>query len=234
MGALDLATLLSPLAPVRPSASDAASVAPPSPLALMQSIVRLHDRLTKARVLWFSTTRPDGRPHVVPTWFDWDGESITVFARPHAQKVRNVRHQPLVMLAIGEADPHFEVELLEGVARVVESPVPDGRGLRPSTRFAAKYAEALDANGQSLDAFAAEFAVALRVRPTRLLDFGARSAGRRPAPSPRGHGADPFDSDRPRSAQIFDPIALPTAELPSAAASPPDLRLDRTTDGRTA
>jgi PPOX class probable F420-dependent enzyme len=143
-------------------------VVPPTAAALVGSIVRLHELLAHARIVWLSTARPDGRPHVVPTWFDWDGEVITVFTRADAQKVRNVRHEPRVMLAIGKPDPMFEVELLE--AEAVVSP----GSVRPSRAFESKYAGALAETGRTIDSFAAEYPQAIRLRPTSLLDWGAR------------------------------------------------------------
>jgi PPOX class probable F420-dependent enzyme len=160
--------------PVARSQERPLAVRPPSPDGLVRSILRVHDLLANARVIWLSSTRPDGRPHVVPTWFDWDGEHITVFTRPHAQKVRNVRHEPRVMVAVGRADLTFEVELLEADAEVVEAA---DRGVRPSARFAAKYADALRETGRSAEAFAEDYAHAIRIRPTRLLDWGARELG---------------------------------------------------------
>jgi PPOX class probable F420-dependent enzyme len=151
------------------------AVRPPAEAAVLRSLVRLHDLLANARVVWLSTVRPDGRPHVVPTWFDWDGESITIFTRRDAQKVRNVRREPRVMVAIGRPEPTFEVELLEGEAAVVDTVAVGARVLRPSDRFAAKYADSLAATGGTVDSFAADFPTALRIRPTRLLDWGARS-----------------------------------------------------------
>jgi PPOX class probable F420-dependent enzyme len=147
---------------------------PPAPASVMRSLVRLHELLANARIVWLSSTRPDGRPHVVPTWFDWDGEVITVFTRPEAQKVRNVRHEPRVMLAIGRPEPSFEVELLEGDAAIVNGPAGGLCVVRPSARFAAKYADSLAETGRTLDRFAADFPHALRIRPTRLLDWAAR------------------------------------------------------------
>ena len=150
------------------------AVRPPASSAVIRSLVRLHDLLANARVVWLSSTRPDGRPHVVPTWFDWDGETITVFTRPEAQKVRNVRHDPRVMVAIGRADLTFEVELLEADAEILDGTTPGSRAARPSPRFAVKYAEALGDAGRTVEAFAEEYPSALRIRPTRLLDWGAR------------------------------------------------------------
>jgi PPOX class probable F420-dependent enzyme len=156
-------------APVSPAPSPV-PIAPPTTDSILGSIVRLHRLLCDARIVWLSTTRPDGRPHVVPTWFDWDGEVITVFTRPEAQKVRNVRHEPRVMVAIGKPEPAFEVELLEADAIVRSCPV------NPSTTFASKYAEALAETGRTIDSYAAEYPHAIRIRPTRLLDWGARGA----------------------------------------------------------
>lgn len=157
-------------APALPLSSFGAPILPPTSAALVGSIIRLHELLRGARIVWLSSARPDGRPHVVPTWFDWDGEVITVFARPNAQKVRNVSHESRVMLAIGKPDPTFEVELLEGDAVIGSSPI------RPSATFASKYAQSLAEMGRSIDAYAVEYPQAIRIRPTRLLDWGARGA----------------------------------------------------------
>jgi PPOX class probable F420-dependent enzyme len=138
-------------------------------------MIRVQSLLATARVIWLSSTRPDGRPHVVPTWFDWDGETITVFTRPDAQKVRNVRCQPRVMIAIGMADATFEVELLEGEALVIDDTSASGL-VRPSEGFVHKYAGAFQSNGLTIDGFALQYPHAIRVRPTRLLDWGAREA----------------------------------------------------------
>ena len=153
-------------------------ISPPRRDALLSSLARLHHLLAEARIVWLSTTRPDGRPHVVPVWFDWDGEIITVFSRPDAQKIRNVRHQPAVMLAVGGVDSMSEVELLEGRAIILDCAAGAASACLPSARFVAKYAALLTEAGHSIDWFSTEFPRALRIRPTRLLDWGARSGQR--------------------------------------------------------
>ena len=47
--------------------------------------------LERQEVVWLSSVRPDGRPHVVPVWFVWEDGSIVVVSKPGAQKVRNLR-----------------------------------------------------------------------------------------------------------------------------------------------
>jgi len=41
-------------------------------------------------VVWLSSVQTDGRPHLVPVWFHWDGEQIVAFSKPHARKVENL------------------------------------------------------------------------------------------------------------------------------------------------
>lgn len=69
--------------------------------------------LSAARVIWLASTRPDGRPHAMPVWFVWDGESIVFTTGRVSQKARNLDHQPAVVLHLGDGD---DVIALDGSA----------------------------------------------------------------------------------------------------------------------
>ena len=73
-------------------------------------------------VLWLSGPDRDGAPHLVPTWFAWDGETIGMGSKPGAQKVRNLRAKPRAMLAIGDAEADFDVGLFEATADLPAEP----------------------------------------------------------------------------------------------------------------
>jgi PPOX class probable F420-dependent enzyme len=126
------------------------------------------DALAAGDVVWVGSVRPDGTPHVVPIWFVWDGETILVFSKPHAQKVRNVQTNPRVMVAVGEPSRDFDVELIEAVAELVPQPtcevLPDG--------FAQKYGARVTEGGLTCDRFADVYSQPIRIRPTRWLDWG--------------------------------------------------------------
>lgn len=121
-------------------------------------------------VVWLSSVQRDGRPHVVPVWFHWDGERIMAFSKPHARKVDNLRDQPRVMLAVGTPGPDFEVELIEATAELPARPaaelMPDG--------FGAKYRELLRRAGLSVQRFADVYSQPIVLRPTRFLGYGGR------------------------------------------------------------
>ena len=61
-----------------------------------------------------ATMRPDGRPHVVPVWFERDGEQI-VFTTWHTTvKARNLRHSPWVSLCVDDEAPPFTYVKVDG------------------------------------------------------------------------------------------------------------------------
>ena len=82
-------------------------------------------------VVWLSSIRADGAPHLVPTWFVWDGEAIDFVSKPGAVKVRNLRADPRAMLALGDAEADFDVGLLEARAELLPEPTP----LEPAGRL---------------------------------------------------------------------------------------------------
>lgn len=131
------------------------------------------DRLLRVEpVVWLSTVRPDGRPHLVPIWFSWDGREILIASKPHAQKVRNLRANPVVMLALGEAEDDFDVGLLEGRAELLEAP---SVAVLPSTHCA-KYRSQMSAIGLSPEEFLATYSQVIRIVPTRFLPWHGRTA----------------------------------------------------------
>lgn len=73
-------------------------------------------QLWAMRSIWLSTTRPDGRPHAVPVWFTWDGRTLYFATHESAQKARNLKGEPWVVIHGGDGD---DVIILEGQAEVV-------------------------------------------------------------------------------------------------------------------
>jgi PPOX class probable F420-dependent enzyme len=132
---------------------------------------RIRRFLEREPVVWLSTVRPDGGPHLVPIWFWWDGEALLVFTKPNAQKVRNLRERPSVMLALGDAENDFDVGMLEGRAELLDAWASEV-GL---TGHLAKYGDRMAAIGLTGDEFAATYSQAIRIRPVRLLPWHGRT-----------------------------------------------------------
>jgi len=82
----------------------------------------IEQRLRSELIIWLSTVRPDGRPHLVPVWFLWDGATFLIFSQPKDLKLRNLRHNPDVVLALETCDQGNEVVLIEGKAAPLDDP----------------------------------------------------------------------------------------------------------------
>jgi nitroimidazol reductase NimA-like FMN-containing flavoprotein (pyridoxamine 5'-phosphate oxidase superfamily) len=76
-------------------------------------------RLTALREIWIATVSPTGRPDAVPGWFWWDGTSVYFTCAARARKVRNIAHQPEVVLHNGDG---ADALILKGRAERVSDP----------------------------------------------------------------------------------------------------------------
>ena len=121
----------------------------------------IDQRLRTDPVIWLHSTRPDGRPHVVPVWFLWDGATILIFSLPNTQKLRNLQHCPTVMLALDSANQGNDIIMLEGRAVLVDD--PNVQAMLPA--FADKYRSL---RSLTAEAWAAMFSQAIRVTPSRF------------------------------------------------------------------
>ena len=77
--------------------------------------------LGSARTAKVATVRSDGRPHVVPVWFDLDGDDL-IFTTWHASvKARDLQRDPRISLCVDDERPPFSFVLLEGTARLSDN-----------------------------------------------------------------------------------------------------------------
>lgn len=129
----------------------------------------IDQRLRSEPIIWFSTVKPDGRPHLVPVWFLWDGSTMLIFSQPDNQKIRNLRHNPAVMLALEAANQGEDIVMFEGTAALVDEP-----GLKATlAAYAQKYDALLKRMGTDAAQMAASYSQAIRVTPTRFIAWGA-------------------------------------------------------------
>ena len=146
------------------------------------AVARIERFLEQEPIVWLSTVRPDGTPHIVPIWFWWDGEALLVFSKPDAQKVRNLRARPSAMLALGDAEEDFDIGLIEGRAEILDGTTAE---VLPAGHLA-KYADRMAAIGLTPAEYAETYSLVDpdRARPLSRLarpDAAAERPGRRRA-----------------------------------------------------
>lgn len=127
--------------------------------------------LDTEEVLWLSTFGTDGFPGLVPLWFSWDGEAILVVSKPHAEKVVDMRSDPRVMVALGNAEEDFDVGLIEACAELVDTPADR---FLPESHWT-KYASDLASIGLTRQEYVRTYSQAVRLVPVRYLGWHGRS-----------------------------------------------------------
>lgn len=121
-------------------------------------------RLREDPMIWLTSVRPDGRPHLVAVWFLWDGTHIIIFSKPNNQKIRNIRQNPNVTLGLDDTKRGADVVTIEGIAELVDDPTL--AATLPA--YAAKYQGLMARLGMDAAQMAAIYSQAIRITPTRL------------------------------------------------------------------
>lgn len=127
--------------------------------------------LDREKILWLGTAGPGGEPSLVPTWFLWDGSAFLLFSKPDARKVRNMRRNPHVMLALGDAEADFDVQLVEGHAELL-APLNDET---VPHELVTKYRREMRSIGLSAAEYARTYSQPIRVTPNRFLEWHGRT-----------------------------------------------------------
>lgn len=124
----------------------------------------IDERLRAELMMWLSTVRPDGRPHLVPVWFLWDGRTILIFSRPNQQKLRNLQHNSSVVVALDTAEQGDDVVMIEGKAELLDDPKVSAA----LPAYAEKYKQRLALYGWTGEAMAQDYSEAIRITPTKF------------------------------------------------------------------
>jgi nitroimidazol reductase NimA-like FMN-containing flavoprotein (pyridoxamine 5'-phosphate oxidase superfamily) len=91
-------------------------------------------RLESAIVYWIASTRPDGRPHVIPRDGMWLDGGLYYGGSPKTVHHRNITHNPHVAVHVGDGQ---EAIIVEGAVEI-EKPTEE-MAARLSDRSFAKY-----------------------------------------------------------------------------------------------
>jgi PPOX class probable F420-dependent enzyme len=85
----------------------------------------VHELLAQPVLARLATANPTTlQPHVVPVWFEWDGEAIWISSFDSTRKMRDLTGNPRVSIVVDTADEHGTVRgvVLEGKAEVLKDP----------------------------------------------------------------------------------------------------------------
>ena len=126
---------------------------------------RADDKLRHEIAAWLTTVTADGQPQSTPIWFHWDGSTFLIYSQPDRPKLRNIAGNPKVSLhLVGDPDG----EDVDHGGRHRGRSIPPRRRWMRLTPYVEKYRSAIEGFGWTPSSMAADYAVAIRVRPTRF------------------------------------------------------------------
>lgn len=94
------------------------------------------EKLVAAKHYWLATTRPDGRPHVVPRWGVWLDDRFWYDGSPATVHVRNLEKETSCTLHLEDG---WDATIVEGRS-LRSDPIRAGLGERLAAEYARKYA----------------------------------------------------------------------------------------------
>lgn len=130
----------------------------------------VRDFLAAPNIAAIATVRPNGRPHVTPVWYEYDGHEFIVATFRDTQKMKNVSHKGYATLCIYTHQMPYKQVIAEGIARV-GSPVDNVWRARVAVRYLGEDAgKAYIRDTEDWDA------VAIHIRPMHWITEGFSSS----------------------------------------------------------
>jgi PPOX class probable F420-dependent enzyme len=120
-------------------------------------------RLRSDLMLWLSTVKPDGTPHIVPVWFLWDGEFFYIYSKPD-QKIRNLQQNNAVMLALDDTKGGSDPIWVSGEAALL----PREEALTTKPAYVSKYQTLLDRSNWTGESMAQDYTEPIKITPRKF------------------------------------------------------------------
>lgn len=121
------------------------------------------EHLRTDETAWLTSVSATGQPYSSPVWFLWEDGELLVYSHRAARRNADIAARPKVAFNLN-TDATGDVYLtMEGTARID----PDAPPGSANPTYLAKYEGRILGYGWTVDWFATEFPVAIRITPTR-------------------------------------------------------------------
>ena len=81
--------------------------------------------LSEPQLAHIATVRRNGAPHLAPLWYEYADGKVWIITDDASVKVRNIRHDPRVVVSVASNDEPYCYVLVEGVAEVAQEGVEE-------------------------------------------------------------------------------------------------------------
>lgn len=128
-----------------------------------------------------ATVRPDGRPHIAPMWYWWDGTSMYMETPPNSVKANNLRANAncAITVDITEGGLRFKSVILEGRAELLED-LQDAEAM--ARRIYTRYLGEEGVRSPTPAQMISNPHVIIKLTPTRILTYDGTRTDLTPIP----------------------------------------------------
>jgi PPOX class probable F420-dependent enzyme len=128
---------------------------------------RVARRLRVERTIWLTTVDVDGTPQPNPVWFVWDGDTFLIYNLRDARRLEHIQGHPQMALHFNTDAQGDDVVVITGEAHLSpQEPLAD-----QVPAYVTKYGKAMAGVSGSAAAFAAQYPIAVRIRPVKVRGF---------------------------------------------------------------
>ncbi len=124
--------------------------------------------LREPNVAVIATVTPDGSPHAVPTWYEYDNGEIVLHMGAGSRRYGNIKRNSRVVVCIDTRTPPYKAAIIEGRARTEET--KPGAEDERTRRMAVHYLGEAVGNRYA-DAMKGQSPIVAHVSPERILSW---------------------------------------------------------------
>ena len=141
--------------------------------AIAMTTAEVDEFLATERTCRVATASRDGRPHVVPLWFAWDGASLWLSSVVRSQRWTDLMRDPRVAVVVDTGVAYTELRGVElsgevvPVGQIPRAATPDPVLDQPEQLFADKYTGGVKVQPDGRHAW-------LRLTPEKLVSWDFR------------------------------------------------------------
>lgn len=128
---------------------------------------RVARRLREEMVVWLTAVAADGTPQPNPVSFLWDGTSFLIYCHRGAKRLEHIQHDPRVALHFNSDRQGEDIVVFTGTARIASGEPPADQ----NPQYLEKYRDSIKQAVGSLQEFAAQYSVPMRVTPERVRGY---------------------------------------------------------------
>ena len=133
------------------------------------------DRFLKrsSLIATLATLDREGRPYLVPVWYEWDGTCLWVVSKPKAEYVENLRRNPQVAVSVATPTVPYVRVYMRGRAQLIKT----AKDWRPmGRRMAARYLGKADGRSY-IEKTKDWIRIYIKIKPVRVVSWDGGSTG---------------------------------------------------------